>query len=550
MIPIREFRSLVGLDDVHYDNDVRFLDEIEVDDDNNITTTTTTTNSTAPIDGNDAAVLRNTMVVYGGLFCILFVLFCILRQRYPKVYNIRNWVPDLKTTLAEDTRGTFSWLWKVFLVSDSEMLDECGMDALCFARVLEFGLKLSILGMLMAIWLIPVYATGRTTPETAYIEDRIVSISVSHVPSGSYRFCATVVACYCVFGFTMYNILQEFTWFISYRHQYLAKRRPRNYAVYIQCIPPEYRTKAKLMHFLQQSQEKNSILDVHLAVKVPNLKKRVAERDAVITKLEHAITVQQVSGVTPMQRNGGGLPIPTGLPFVPGGGGGAPVSLIDALFEELRALNNEIGGTIEKIEKEQEEELMTLTSKVRITPRHRNFYHHHEQDPLLRPRELRGIHETQSFDGTITTTFSESNHNNVTFSASTNGGLGGLGTENGDERSNGNGTGADNNSLMGSIKSAASKTSQGLAGVAKVSTKGIVDVAKVSTKGVKTFAAGAISLVQGDEDGTPMNAAFVTFKSLRATQATLQMIQYPEPFAMEVLEAPDPDGKKLHLLMS
>ena len=54
----------------------------------------------------------------------------------------------------------------MFWISDSEFMDECGMDALCFARVMEFGLKLSLMGMLMAIWLIPVYKTAQESKET------------------------------------------------------------------------------------------------------------------------------------------------------------------------------------------------------------------------------------------------------------------------------------------------------------------------------------------------------------------------------------------------
>jgi hypothetical protein len=50
------------------------------------------------------------------------------------------------------------------------------------------------------------------------------------------------------------------------------------------------------------------------------------------------------------------------------------------------------------------------------------------------------------------------------------------------------------------------------------------------------------ALLRVQEDGELYSAGFVTFKSLRSAQAALQMIQYPEPFAMEVLEAPQPEG--------
>jgi hypothetical protein len=47
----------------------------------------------------------------------------------------------------------------------------------------------------------------------------------------------------------------------------------------------------------------------------------------------------------------------------------------------------------------------------------------------------------------------------------------------------------------------------------------------------------------GQEDGTVLPAGFVTFNSLRSVQAALQMTHSEDPFTMEVLEAPDPEGR-------
>jgi hypothetical protein len=46
----------------------------------------------------------------------------------------------------------------------------------------------------------------------------------------------------------------------------------------------------------------------------------------------------------------------------------------------------------------------------------------------------------------------------------------------------------------------------------------------------------------GRADGAHLNAAFVSFNSLRSRNAALQMEQYDTPFEMEVFEAPDPEG--------
>jgi hypothetical protein len=47
----------------------------------------------------------------------------------------------------------------------------------------------------------------------------------------------------------------------------------------------------------------------------------------------------------------------------------------------------------------------------------------------------------------------------------------------------------------------------------------------------------------GRADGAHLNAAFVSFNSLRSRNAALQIEQYDVPFEMEVFEAPDPEGR-------
>ena len=113
-----------------------FLHRILEDDGgiSNSTSSSTTTNSTSGTEAeetyNDAATIRNTLRIYGTLFVVLLLLFCFLRKKFQRAYNVRSWVEDIQTPLAERQYGFLSWMWKVYLVSDSEMLDECGMDAL------------------------------------------------------------------------------------------------------------------------------------------------------------------------------------------------------------------------------------------------------------------------------------------------------------------------------------------------------------------------------------------------------------------------------------
>ena len=103
----------------------------------------TSSNDEDAVIYDDSQVLRDTFVVYGSIMVVIILLFCWARRRFPNVYNIRNWVEHLKSPLAADPHGFFSWIWKVYLVTEDELLDECGLDAVCFVRISQMGYKMA-----------------------------------------------------------------------------------------------------------------------------------------------------------------------------------------------------------------------------------------------------------------------------------------------------------------------------------------------------------------------------------------------------------------------
>jgi hypothetical protein len=84
------------------------------------------TNTTLTMS-NGGQVLKDTMKVFGSIFAVAFFLFCCLRSKYPKAFNIRSWVEDLQCELAEDTAayGYISWLWQVRIPTDDEIREQC-----------------------------------------------------------------------------------------------------------------------------------------------------------------------------------------------------------------------------------------------------------------------------------------------------------------------------------------------------------------------------------------------------------------------------------------
>ncbi|CAJ1962995.1 unnamed protein product [Cylindrotheca closterium] len=423
-----------------------------------------TTEEQGLVGGHQDEALENSLRIYGSLFVVVMLVFCWLRKKYPRCYNIRGWVEGLRTPLADEQYGFYDWIWKLNSIEEKVMMDECGMDALCFVRVLDFGFRVASVGVLNSIWLMLVYRTADKTEATEFITSAVVSLSTANLPPGSPRLIATVAASYVIFGFTMWSILREFEWFIKFRHAFLTKRLARNYAVYVQNIPIEYQTNAALTEFFSSAYP-GTVLDAHLAMQAAHLKKKVDERDSVIANLEHAINIREVTGVVPQAKN-----------LITRQTSG---SAIQGYGDKLVALNKEISYSIE-----------TLIENA-------NHIEAHSVDD-------------DSFMGSTDDSFE-----------------------------------GPKSPLAGGVMGFAKNSVKGVTNISKNAIKDVGGAVKgVGGAGMHVLGSGANlakSFIIHEEDGAALSAGFVTFNSLRAAHAALQMIQYNQPHKMEVLEAPQPE---------
>jgi hypothetical protein len=254
-------------------------------------------------EGKDAELIRGTFRAFGSMFAIMLFMCCYLRRRAPRCYNVRSWIPGLGCDLAKDQFGFLSWMWKVYQISDDEILDQCGLDALCFLRVITLGFKVCCVGIFNSIYLLPLYATAEESVETASVVDTLEVLSLSNVPSGSKILLGTVFGVYILFGFTMYLLLGEFEWYTAARHKFLQQRTARNYGVYVSGIPEEYRSSHALLDYFRTCFSKEGVLEAHVAMDIPNLESKVAYRDTIVARLEHALHVERVKGVAPQYRS-------------------------------------------------------------------------------------------------------------------------------------------------------------------------------------------------------------------------------------------------------
>jgi len=445
-------------------------------------------------EGNDSEALRYAFTVYGSIFLIFFLLFCFVRRRYPRIYNVRSCVSRLQCALAHEQYGFFSWTWKLLFVSDDEILEQCGMDAVCFLRVLQIGFQLSLMGVFLSIWLLPIYGTAPSADSTDYIDDRMVRVTVANVPPGSPRLLATVFAAYFLFGYAMYLILNEFEVFTANRIKFLSKAQPRNYSVYVSCIRAELASDAALLAFFRQMFSYDDVLEANVALAIPELQRKVATRLALVDKLEHAINIKEIRRVEPTH-----LDLSTR----------ENVNSIETYRQELHDLNKDIHDEISRLEK--------------IRGR-----------PVLEENSRESISQTifcGSYPGQSQMIGEECKED----------------TEKGLEL---------NDSLaFRNEKRVGTHTILPIAGLSEDSSMVDPLLPLDTDKALEATAASedrkeskdrdskrAAFFRIGVEEGAPLSAGFVTFTTLYAANAALQCIYTRTPFQMDVSEAPDPES--------
>ena len=288
------------------------------------------------VTGN-SSIIVNTLRVYGSFYAVAIVLFEFLRRRYPRLYSIRSWVPEQECELAKvKYQGLFSWFWKVYQVSDKDIFEQCGMDNLCFLRALRFCRHLAVVGVINALWLLPIYRTAKESPETSSVTDDLDRFTLANIPSSSVRFFATVLAAYVMVLYTMYLLSKEFQWYTYWRHKFLSQRVPRNYAVYVYGIPKEFRSSYKLAAYFRSCSSETAVLEAHVAMDTPQLEKLQAEREGIINRLEHLDGVEK-------RRRGKKIRAIKGLKIM------EKEELVRSLEERLGEINHEVPRRIKEV---------------------------------------------------------------------------------------------------------------------------------------------------------------------------------------------------------
>ena len=481
---LQELASLEALpENFRAENDTTFFEIFAFEE--NSTSTNNRTNSTGILDEElaettDTAVLIGTLTTYGVAFLIIFATFCLVRKCCPKPFTVRQWVSERekRTPLAKQQYGYLSWVWNLFLIDDIKMMKECGMDSVCLVRICTMGFKLSLIGMLCGIFLMPIYFTAPSFEvesgddgDDAIVagdNDPVAKLTTSRLGPGSPRLVATAVAAYLFFGCSMYLIFKELEdWYIPLRHKFLMlPGRDRNYAIFVRNVPPQYQSNAALSYFFSKCLNIYQSEDIraHVGMTTSDLQAAVVEREETVVKLERSLA--EDSGVAPTHT------IDNNIAHIPVPGQGQKVNSIEYYANKLQKQNKDVAEQIQDV----------LSSANQSMP-----------DETKQFMEV-SIHGDQTDENSDETFYTE------------------------------------DVGLLTFAKRSIGYAKRGVHGGATEAASNVIGLTQTAT-----------SLVNSKEDGNAMSSGFVIFQKLADAQAALQLIHHEQPFTMEVLEAPDPE---------
>ena len=248
---------------------------------------------------NQTKIIRDSCKLYLSVFTGLFILFLLVRSLFPRVYNFKKNSTKFYVPVANDSFGSISWLWKIFSISDNDIREQCGMDALTTIRVMQSGVKLSLVGVLNSVFLFPVYSYMGNGSRP---NDPMYSLSLSDMGRNNSGVYATIVAAYFLFGAAIYFIIKDFEWFTSHRHAFLSKICAQNLSVYLSGLPPEMQSNKAVRSFFQRCFSHDAVAEAHVALTTSVLDQKVAERDGFVPLLEHGINEYKLKNRNPTHK--------------------------------------------------------------------------------------------------------------------------------------------------------------------------------------------------------------------------------------------------------
>ncbi|WRX13113.1 CSC1/OSCA1-like [Theobroma cacao] len=182
-----------------------------------------------------------------GLALVVLILFSILKKQpsnapiyYPRPLSKRHPITILPPDPFSPSRflPSFSWIPRAFRVTEDEILETSGLDALVVIRLFKFGINFfavcSLIGLLI---LLPINYGGQNDPSTSY--HSMDSCSISNIERGSNMLWVHVICLWFISFYGLYLLYKEYSEILVKRIQKLQnlRDRPDQFTILVRQIP-------------------------------------------------------------------------------------------------------------------------------------------------------------------------------------------------------------------------------------------------------------------------------------------------------------------------
>lgn len=112
-------------------------------------------------NGQSAAQFAASLVTSITIFAIEVALFLLIKDRFARIYQPRTYLVPERERTKPSPPGWWKWIKPVFVTSNSDFVQKCGLDAYFFLRYLRTLLKIFVPAALVILpILIPMNAVG------------------------------------------------------------------------------------------------------------------------------------------------------------------------------------------------------------------------------------------------------------------------------------------------------------------------------------------------------------------------------------------------------
>ncbi|XP_044489479.1 CSC1-like protein At1g69450 [Mangifera indica] len=195
------------------------------------------------------SALLTSLGINSGLCLLFFTLYSILRKQ-PINYEV--YIPRLLAEGSSRRRSRFNlerlipspgWVRRAWKLTEDDLLESSGLDAVVFMRIITFSLKIFLFAGIIGIFVIlPVNCKGTELHEIDFADfsnNSLDVFTISNVNSGSKWLWIHFSAVYLVTGFVCYLLYYEYSYISSKRiaYFYSSKPQPHQFTILVRSIP-------------------------------------------------------------------------------------------------------------------------------------------------------------------------------------------------------------------------------------------------------------------------------------------------------------------------